>query len=680
MRKLATLLCLLASAVFAQTADTFYFRAIMLPSNEVPAVTSTATGVGDLIVHVVRDSSGVVTTGTVDFLIHTKFPNDVTAIGLHIHSGAAGSAGPVVIGTPLSGSNTLPVKGGSDVVSLPAQVDGTNATALQHLRLLLQTPSQYYVNIHTTEFPGGVMRGQLVPAVGTVLMGIMTSDNEVPATGAFAVGTALAVAIGTKDANGNWLTGETYQTAQYSMEDRGTFTGFHIHYPGNPGTNGPVAIGAPIPSGTPIADSGSGVIGPYYTEIDFTNTNQGAAFNNLFVNPGGSYMNAHTNQHGGGALRAQLRQTDTIVFPVLMSSKNETTATKVDATAPSVVTLHTIRNEDGSVVAGTVFFDVNYRLPGAATFTGLHIHDGQAGVAGPVTIPLIPSPVDASFTSDTGFGNHYNYTVPANAAVLDDITRNPENHYVNIHTSVDGGGVARSQLQAAIFTPPAITAIAAGNSDKDATTVAPGGLMLISGTTLAKVKGDLSGWSGRIVPNSLNGAYVTVGGKRAAILWVSGSQILAQVPVDAATGQQAVVVYNGNTTSNSMNVTVAATAPAIFNTPTAAVLKNSDYSLVSASNPARAGDLVLVFSTGLGTTTPALSTGQIATGGIFSTQQPSASVGGQNAGVTYSVASPGYAGLYQTAITIPSGVSGASVPVVLTIGGAKSNTVNIPIQ
>src|SRR5262249_42756312 len=211
-------------------------------------------------------------------------------------------------------------KGGSDVVNLPAQVDGTNAAALTALNGVLQDPSQYYVNIHTTEFPGGVMRGQLVRAVGTVLMGQMSSDNEVPATGAFAVGMALAVAVGTKDANVNWLTGETYQMAQYATEDRGTFTGFHTHSPGAAGTNGPVPIGATLPAGLTIGDTGSGVLGPYYTEIDITNTNQLAAFNNLFVNPGGSYMNAHTNQHGGGALRAQLRQTDTLVFPVVMSS------------------------------------------------------------------------------------------------------------------------------------------------------------------------------------------------------------------------------------------------------------------------------------------------------------------------------------------------------------------------
>jgi uncharacterized protein (TIGR03437 family) len=47
--------------------------------------------------------------------------------------------------------------------------------------------------------------------------------------------------------------------------------------------------------------------------------------------------------------------------------------------------------------------------------------------------------------------------------------------------------------------------------------------------------------------------------------------------------------------------------------------------------------------------------------------------------VIASVASPGFAGLYQVAITIPGGVSG-TVPVVLSQGSTKSNSVNIPVQ
>ena len=52
------------------------------------------------------------------------------------------------------------------------------------------------------------------------------------------------------------------------------------------------------------------------------------------------------------------------------------------------------------MAAGAVNFGLLPRFPAAATFTGLHIHNGAAGVAGPVTIPTDLG--SANVTSDTG--------------------------------------------------------------------------------------------------------------------------------------------------------------------------------------------------------------------------------------------------------------------------------------
>ncbi len=60
----------------------------------------------------------------------------------HIHIGEAGVAGGVVVGlTPGSGC-----------------VDGVDADLIKDIR---QNPSNYYVNVHNAEFPGGALRGQL---------------------------------------------------------------------------------------------------------------------------------------------------------------------------------------------------------------------------------------------------------------------------------------------------------------------------------------------------------------------------------------------------------------------------------------------------------------------------------------------------------------------------------------
>jgi hypothetical protein len=131
------------------------------------------------------------------------------------------------------------------------------------------------------------------------------------------------------------------------------------------------------------------VIGPYYTEIDLTNGVQVSTFLTLFQNPSADYINVHTNTHGGGAMRAQLRPTDTMTFPITLDSANEIGAIKLTGTAPSLITVRTLRNEDGSAAAGTVFFDINYRMAGPASFTGLHIHDAGKGVNGAISILLL---------------------------------------------------------------------------------------------------------------------------------------------------------------------------------------------------------------------------------------------------------------------------------------------------
>ena len=676
MRKLPICLLLYTASLLAQTADIAYFRAVMLPSNEVPTVPANVKGMADMIAHVVRDSSGQIVSGTVDFLIRTNFDVDKTATGLHIHTGGPTDAGPVVINTGLSASVTQAVKAGADIVHRPAQVDGTNAAALNALRGIFTNPAGYYVNIHTTDFPGGIMRGQLQPAIGTVLMGLMSSDNEVPPQTPAASGTAVVVALATFDSKGALATGVTYQSATYKITDSVNFTGFHIH-PGTAGNNGPASLSTGIPSTTLLDPSGSGIIGPYYTEVDLTNAVQVSTFS-PFQNPA-RYINVHTNARRRRDARAvaadgQHDVPDHDGFGNETAPQNSRARRRPDHCS-------TLRNEDGSIAAGTVFFDVNYRMAGAASFTGLHIHDAGKGVNGAISIPMVPT-YDANFSSDTGFGNYFNWTPGLlNVATLSDVVTNPENHYANIHTTLDPSGTARAQLANIVSTAPAVTSAFSAAGDNKIL-VAPGGLISIYGTNLAKVATDLSGWAGRVLPSALNGTSVTIGGKNAPLMYVGPGQINAQVPVDVPAGQQAVVVKSVVGAGTSFNVTVAATAPAIFfSAAGAAVLKNADFSVVSAANPAKAGDVILVYCTGLGATSASLATGTVvpSTTTANTSVPVTATIGGKPATVTYAMASPGFAGLYQVALTVPAGVTGSS-PIVLTQGTVNSNAASISVQ
>jgi len=182
----------------------------------------------------------------------------------------------------------------------------------------------------------------------------------------------------------------------------------------------------------------------------------------------------------------------------------------------------------------------------------------------------------------------------------------------------------------------------------------------------------------------MDGITVTIGGVKAPFYFVSPGQLNVQVPFEVAAGPQAVVVTTGGGASTAFTLTVASAAPSIFTDAngTAAVVKNSDFLVITATHKATAGDAIVIYSTGLGQVTPAALTGvllQPPAGAFNNTGAVTVTIGGQNAVVIYSIASPFFAGLYQTAVTVPSGVTG-TVPLVLSSGTAKSNSVNIAVQ
>jgi uncharacterized protein (TIGR03437 family) len=672
--KLGPCFLLLSTIAMAQTAETVVYRALLLPASEVPAINNSARGIADVVTSVVRDSSGQIASGNVDILLRTTLAAANTATGLNLHNAAAGQTAPIALSTGLTAANSRPLQTGADSIHIAIAVRGDNLATLASLRALLQDPTKFYLNMTSTDQPNGLMRGQLIQAQVTVLLAMLSSDNVTPAAVNAGHGVGQVVAIGTRDATGNWTTGEVYCWAAASSDDPTAFNGFHLHL-GQPGATGVIGITPPVPAGAAPDPNGNVLLGPLQAEITTTNTTQTGAFTNLFVNPSSVYLDLHTTQNPNGIVRAQLRPTDSATFALLLDSANESAAPPVRAIAPANFTLYALRTEDGSIAAATMLTDLSLRFPNAQQFLGLYVHDAAPLADGPISIKAAPD-----FSSDTGFGNYYGWTPPlANLAAVNDLLRNPENHYANLHSVEQPGGAVRAQFGGAVGRA-SIAAVIPADLDKTATAIAPGGLISIFGASLDKVPAGLGGWSGRQLPVALNGAKVAVGGIPAPLVYVSPNQINAQAPLELTAGVQTVTVDNGSGVSAAFSVNVAPMAPAIFFYPAPAILKNVNYSLVSATNPARAGDVLLVYATGLGKTTPANRTGALSANDSFAQTAPvTATIGGKPAAVVYSIASPGFAGLYQVAVTVPSGVTG-NVALVITGGAAASNSVTIPVQ
>ncbi|HZT30420.1 MAG TPA: CHRD domain-containing protein [Bryobacteraceae bacterium] len=686
MNKLAALLLLFVCSLFGQSAETVFFRAILQPANEVPAVNISASGWATLEAHILRDSTGQIVSGSVDFLVGYSFPSQVTITGLHIHNGPAGVNAGVVISSGLSGTNNVVSDAsGRGIINLQGEVMPGDTAGLAALAGILQDPSQYYVNLHTTDNPAGVMRGQMQKATAKLLMGLMSPLNEIPAiTAVSASGIARVAVITTWDPSGQPTSGQLLFYVDYHFPSQVTFTGFHIHN-GPAGVNAGVIFNTGIGSGAASLQSDPSGVGSINrpVEVDITNSAQRTSLLGLWSNPMGYYINLHTTEYPAGVIRAQLRNTDHMTFPVNLQPSNETPpVTGTTASAVGVLQVSTLRYEDGTVEAGAVTFDMNYRFPGPATITGMHIHDGAAGVAGPVRIDSGLSG-SSPLNSATGFGNIFRtVTAVSDAALntLNTIVHSPENTYVNIHTSDHPAGVVRSQLGPANTDPPTVTAVISGNLDKNASTLAPGELISIFGSNLAKVTTDLAGWQGTTIPEILNGAAVAVGGVRAKMLYVSPTQINAQVAFETPTGDQLLSVNNDNAPSAPLPVTLAPAAPALFFTSSGALaVRNSDGALIGPDTPAHPGDMITLYLTGAGQTNPALKTGQLVPAIVATPVLPvSVTIGGQPATVVSAAAVPGYVGLYQVVVTVPA-VSAGNANTVVTVGTFASDSVTLAV-
>ena len=622
--KLIAAVLALASSLSAQTAQTSLFRATMTS-------TSGDSGVTDLLLHLVKDSSGNILSGSIDLNLAYQFPDDEVVTDLGIRGGPAAFSAAI---------SPVQAAAGSGRISRQVQVTASDQTGLAILTGLLANPDQYSVSVGTS---AGAMTGTLEPGNSTFLMALLNSS----------AGTGVATVIVSYTGPADAITSaQVAIQLTYQFTAQVTFSGMRV-YAGQ-GESGPIAVAADIMPGTPSAASGAGVLTVPPTQIDMTDSQMVQAAQSMLLGGlTGFSVGVDTVENPSAPLTGQLRGTDFMTCQVPGFA---------GAGAASAIGLHTLRQESGSVAAGTVVFDVNYRLAAGAQIAGMDI-DGTV-TAPPVSID--PSGSGNAFAAVTVGGG-------AGLTSLNGVVANPAAHQLDVITTT----TMSAPLAAANPALPVVAAVIPIVEVTDLSTFAPGELVEIYGTNLSPVTTDLSGWPGVSLPSPLNGVSVLLGGHGARLLYVSPGQVDALLPFGAPTGLQALTLTNANGTSAPISLQVAAVAPALYNF----AFENADFSIVSSSHPAHAGDVLVFYATGMGQTTPPLITGQIVPSANYVTAPVTVTIGGVNANVYYSIAAPPYvAGLYQMAVTVPTGLAPGSQPVVATSGGLQSNTITIAIQ
>ncbi len=191
--------------------------------------------------------------------------------------------------------------------------------------------------------------------------------------------------------------------------------------------------------------------------------------------------------------------------------------------------------------------------------------------------------------------------------------------------------------------------------------LAPNAIATIYGTGLAYTTKAISPQDirGGLLPTVLPGTGVQVRVRNwlANIYFVSPTQINFLVPCSLLPGPAAVQVILDNLAGPAVVIDIAPSAPALFQLDQQnAVATRPDGSVITPDNPAQAGDIVILYATGLGDTVPSVDYGRIPTAAAQIKGDLKISLAGldiDTSRIIYAGVSPGFGGLYQINLKLP---------------------------
>jgi uncharacterized protein (TIGR03437 family) len=171
---------------------------------------------------------------------------------------------------------------------------------------------------------------------------------------------------------------------------------------------------------------------------------------------------------------------------------------------------------------------------------------------------------------------------------------------------------------------------------------------------------------------------------------VSKNQINFLVPF-SVTGKTAdVIVKNSTGASNTVTLPLASTSPGIYSVDYSGagwgVVLHSDYTLVTEASPAKRGETVLVYLTGLGAVTPSVGDGVAGPSNppakvSLTSQQLFVYLDNQPASIQFAGLAPGFPGLYQINVTIPQNLTAlGKVGMGINTPDAYHDQIYIPIR
>jgi uncharacterized protein (TIGR03437 family) len=251
--------------------------------------------------------------------------------------------------------------------------------------------------------------------------------------------------------------------------------------------------------------------------------------------------------------------------------------------------------------------------------------------------------------------------------------------------------------------PPVITGggIVSASAFGAFSAIAPGSWIEIYGANLAPDTRGLVGSDivNGVLPTTLDGVSVSVGGAAAFIDYVSPGQINVLVPSTApvASGTVDISIKNANGTSDPYGIYINATEPGLL-APSSFTVGGKQY--IAAlfqdgqtfalptgaiqgvpSHPASPGDVLTIYGVGFGPVTGGFTAGTLVTAQNSLTNNFSMSFGPTAATISYDGLAPSFTGLYQFNVVVPKIAANNATPISYTLGNSKTpQTLYIAVQ
>ncbi len=180
----------------------------------------------------------------------------------------------------------------------------------------------------------------------------------------------------------------------------------------------------------------------------------------------------------------------------------------------------------------------------------------------------------------------------------------------------------------------------------------------LSYDTLAMSPNDILGG---VLPTLLpgTGVNVAVGNIAAVVYYVSPDQINFLVPSILLPGPSTVQVVLEGHSGPDVTITLAAVSPALFQLDAQnAIALLPDGTLITPQAPAKPGDIIILYATGLGQTVPSIPNGELFNQAALLAQFTDfkLTLNGVAVGpgvIAYAGNAPGFAGLYQINVVLP---------------------------